>query len=283
MATVDRASEARPGQRVRAAPLAASRSRNPGVSDPLAGRGLLQSPAEWAVRNCALADALLELINANVRIRTGRALDVGCQTGELTDLLAAGTPLTWTGIDPRLEYPARSPNGSELLPGWAHRLPFPAEHFDCVILANVYEHLAPRLRTASLREIRRVLVDGGSLVGQLPNPYFPIESHSRLPFMGWLPYSIQKLYWRLAPVPWEHDFYVVTVTDVQRRAAALGFETRTIRRFNYPHGAIPRSIRWTAPLVDRLMRVVPWSWQFVFGKRSAGEEHHNPANPFGPD
>jgi SAM-dependent methyltransferase len=148
--------------------------------------------------------------------------------------------------------------------GVAHAIPFSDESFDCVVLANVYEHIEPDLRDASLREIRRVLAPGGILVGQLPNPYFPIESHSRLPFMGWLPYRAQLFYWRLSPVPWDHDFYVVTVRDLRRRAERMGFETLLVRKFNYPPAAIPESLRWAARLLAKTMEVVPWSWQFVF-------------------
>lgn len=230
----------------------------------LAGRGLLQSPEEWAARNRALADTLSELVNQNIAPSTCRALDVGCQDGALTDALGAQTNFEWFGVDPAIALPKSSGGGAQLLNGWAHKIPFPDQHFDCVVLANVYEHISPELRTQSLGEIRRVLAAQGILVGQLPNPYFPIESHSRLPFMGWLPMTVQKKYWRLAPVTYKHNFYVVTASDLKIRAEALGFQTVQIRQFNYPRSAIPRSVRWAAGLFDLLNGVIPWSWQFVF-------------------
>lgn len=232
----------------------------------LAGRGLLQSPDEWATRNRVLTSTLTELIARHLREQTGRALDVGCQQGVPTDLLAERVGLRWWGIEPTLAAPARSPGGIALLPGAADRIPFPDEHFDCVLLANVFEHIHPPLYAASLDEIRRVLAAGGILVGQLPNPYFPIESHSRLPFMGWLPYQLQKRYWRLSPAPWEHDFYVVTIRELRRRAEQAGFDTVQVRNFNYPQEVIPRSVRWAARLLERPMRLLPWAWQFTFRK-----------------
>jgi hypothetical protein len=111
-----------------------------------------------------------------------------------------------------------------------------------------------------------VLVPGGVVVGQLPNPYFPIESHSRLPFMGWLPLRVQKAYWRLAPVPWEHDFYVVTVRDVKRQSQAVNLDVPLVRRFSYPPEVVPESVRWAARALARPMKVVPWAWQFVLRK-----------------
>jgi SAM-dependent methyltransferase len=60
-----------------------------------------------------------------------------------------------------------------MLPGVAH-LPCRSaiNLFDCVTLANVFEHLEPALHNASMAEIYRVLAPGGILVGQIPNPYF---------------------------------------------------------------------------------------------------------------
>ena len=232
----------------------------------LSGHGLLQSTEEWDARNRILANTMNELIRGNLHVETQRGLDLGCQEGALTDVLECPPSFKWWGVDPKIEQPLLSPKGAELLPGWANQLSFPDAHFDCVVFANVYEHVYPEQREASLAEIHRVLTKGGILVGQLPNPYFPIESHSRLPFMGWLPRSAQMLYWRLAPVPWQNDFYTVTIRDMKKKARALGFEVVAIRNFNYPLEVIPRSVRWAARLLEPIMRIYPWSWQFVFRK-----------------
>jgi SAM-dependent methyltransferase len=213
-----------------------------------------------------LGRTLAELVREYAWSRTGRGLDVGCQNGELTDVLTASTELRWCGIDPAIEHARRSAVGAELLHGWADELPFPDAQFDCAILANVYEHIPPDRRSASLAEIWRVLGPGGTLIGQLPNPLFPIESHSRLPFMGWLPLRARLLYWRLAPVPWEHDFYVVTIGQLRQAARAVGYDVVLIRNFNYPTEAIPRSVRRLARVLAAPMRLIPWSWQFVLRK-----------------
>ncbi len=236
-------------------------------SEALIGKGLLQSPEEWETRNQILTNTLSKLLKDHIQMKTFRGLDLGCQAGALTNSFVESLDnLKWWGIDPAVKERHLSSKGAELLPGWAHQIPFPDSHFDCVVFANVYEHIVPEQRLTSLTEIGRVLAKGGVLVGQLPNPYFPIESHSRLPFMGWLPRRVQLIYWRLTPTPWEHDFYVVTVKDLKRKAEALGFETILVRNFNYPIEVIPRSLHWAAQLLAPVMQIIPWSWQFVFRK-----------------
>jgi SAM-dependent methyltransferase len=175
------------------------------------------------------------------------------------------TGFAWDGVDPRIDVPSKSENGASLQPGTADQLPFEDGTFDVLILANVFEHILPDRRVSSMAEMRRVLAPGGVIVGQIPNPYFPIESHSRLPFMGWLPMSLQLRYWRLSPTPWDHDFFVVTPKHVRRDALAGGLKPLVVRNFNYPLEVIPENVRWAAKALARPMQHLPWAWQFVLG------------------
>ena len=224
---------------------------------------LLQSDAEWDVRNRVLSETLTELVRTEGPDNAKEALDIGCQNGWTTDRYAKLTGLDWVGIDPALKEERRSPDGVALYPGFSNKLDFPDDSFDVLMLANVYEHIFPEDRVASFAEMRRVLRPGGVVVGQIPNPYFPIESHSRLPFMGWLPMRLQLLYWKLSPAPWEHDFFVVTPKHLRRDATAGGMRLAMVRKFNYPPEVIPQKVRWIARLLERPMRVWPWAWQFV--------------------
>lgn len=236
--------------------------------EPLAGTGLMQSPEEWEARGRSLATTLAGLVVAH---RQGgqaarRGLDIGCQNGDLIDQVATLTAMEWAGIDPILQELGSTPGGHSIGPGRANNIPFPDSAFDAVLFANVFEHIPPQERQESLREMFRVLAPGGVVVGQMPNPRFVIESHSRLPLMGILPISWQRRYWRLSPVPWEHDFYVVTLRHLRRYATGVGFVVEHSGAFNYPIEAIPRRVRWAALILTPLMSVYPWSWQFVLRK-----------------
>ena len=225
--------------------------------------GLLQSREEWDTRNRVLVDTIGDLIQRYAPAGAERALDVGCQKGALTDQWKALTEMEWWGIDPGLKEAQESPAGAHLSHGFSNHLEFDDQQFDVAVLANVYEHILPEARVASFSEIHRVLKPGGVLVGQIPNPYFPIESHSRLPFMGWLPVKAQKAYWKLSPAPWEHDFYVVTMKHLLRDAAQGGLQKVEVHNFNYPPEVVPERVRWAARLLERPMRRMPWAWQFV--------------------
>lgn len=237
-------------------------------SEGLAGTGLMQSRTEWSLRNQTLSRSLCDLVNLYRAFDARRALDIGAQHGALMDRYADLTGLEWTGIDPAFDEESRSPQGALLVPGLADKLPFEDGRFDVAMLANVYEHIPPDSRAASMREIRRVLSPEGVVVGQIPNPYFVIENHSRLPFMGWLPVSLQKRYWSLSRVPWEHDFFVVTPRHLRSDAEAGGFTVRLVQRFNYPLDVIPSNVRPIARAVyPASRRVMPWAWQFALRAR----------------
>ena len=154
--------------------------------------------------------------------------------------------------------------GLRLRPGKANDLKHPDGSFDAALFANVFEHVLPERRVASLRRWVRVLRPGGVIVGQIPNPYF-LDRVAQPPAASWAgcPMRVQKRYWRLAPVPWGHDFFVVTMKQLRSTASDAGFRTVYVRNFNYPPEVIPSSVRCAARALERPMRRLPWAWQFV--------------------
>jgi len=115
------------------------------------------------------------------------------------------------------------------------RLPFPDRAFDIVFCSSVIEHvtvpkksiwllrsgrgfreLARRRQLAFAEEIRRV---GKGYLVQVPYPWFPIESHTWLPFFNFLPRPAQIRLMRLTNRFWVKqsvpDFHLPTTREMR--------------------------------------------------------------------
>jgi len=53
--------------------------------------------------------------------------------------------------------------------GWSQDLPFDDDAFDCVVMSEVIEHLAPEEMSATFVQVRRVLKRGGHFMGTVPD------------------------------------------------------------------------------------------------------------------
>ena len=110
-----------------------------------------------------------------------RVLEIGCGTGTVTLMVASrvGVSGAAVGVDPSPKMLARALvklkrtplSQVTFLAAGGDDLPFPAGHFDAVILFLVIHEMAHADRIASLREALRVLKPGGHVViGELRRP-----------------------------------------------------------------------------------------------------------------
>jgi SAM-dependent methyltransferase len=127
-----------------------------------------------AGRLARLADAITYHVPGG-----GSVLDLGCGTGELAGTIAAaGMRATGCDISPQMLHRAAAsdPGGQaewvQLDPGW-QVLPFAPETFDAVVAASVLEYVDEP--AAVLRECRRVLRPGGTLLCTVPDRHHPIR------------------------------------------------------------------------------------------------------------
>ncbi|HEX2237198.1 MAG TPA: class I SAM-dependent methyltransferase [Gammaproteobacteria bacterium] len=114
-------------------------------------------------------------------------------------------------------------------------LPFDDKSFDVVFCSSVIEHVAPskqeawnltsgwKFRTHAMKAQRQFAAEisriGKGYFVQTPSRWFPIESHSWLPLLGWLPrevlvptLALTNQFWIKKTIP---DWYLLTRRDMR--------------------------------------------------------------------
>ena len=112
-----------------------------------------------------------------------QVLDVGCGTGiQLASYQQAGCRVTGIDASPAMLEVARRRLGPEasLAVADAARMPHPDHTFDLVLAATVLHEMAPRMRTAALGEMKRVLRPDGRIL------LIDFEAGRARPVRGWL-------------------------------------------------------------------------------------------------
>jgi SAM-dependent methyltransferase len=221
---------------------------------------------EWDLRNDGLADRLASLVAEYAPTgRPVRALDIGTQHGSLPLRIQEKVPgISFRGVEPGLHEAQAELDGIRVDRASCDALPFADASFEVVTLASVFEHIEPERRVRSLSEIHRVLVPRGVLIGQIPNMYFPIEPHSRLPLQQFLPRSAADRYLRLfSPVPWRVDgtnWYRVGPETLRREAQVTGFRELRLEPYNPPRLSLPAKFQGFYPLLN----LMPLGYSFAF-------------------
>jgi SAM-dependent methyltransferase len=120
-------------------------------------------------------------------------LDIGCGTGNLTEKIAEMYNLNAVGIDYSKHF---SSKGKALfLTADSCKLPFKSQSFVFCSAFSLIEHIPKECRQEFFKQVRETLKTDGFFIVQLPNRYFPIEHHSFLPLVGYLPSRLHSLFY----------------------------------------------------------------------------------------
>jgi 2-polyprenyl-3-methyl-5-hydroxy-6-metoxy-1,4-benzoquinol methylase len=98
-----------------------------------------------------------------------RLLEIGCSAGYLTHFFRDKAKRI-VGFDinfPALKLATRRNQDSPVICGAVENLPFPDSSFDAIVMLEVIEHTGSDI--AAVKEIRRVLKPGGTLILSTPN------------------------------------------------------------------------------------------------------------------
>jgi cyclopropane fatty-acyl-phospholipid synthase-like methyltransferase len=109
------------------------------------------------------------LVRLAEKVSQGRTLlNIGCGSGYLEQ---SAKQKNWQvlSVDPDEQSVDRlKTNGIDARRGTIESLPIASESVDVVVSTEVFEHLLPETMDAGLKEIQRVLVYGGVLLGTVP-------------------------------------------------------------------------------------------------------------------
>jgi SAM-dependent methyltransferase len=145
---------------------------------------------------------LLLFLTDHYHLQGKRILDFGCGTGELTVLMnllgyqAFGLDIHEKHVE--LARVLAAENGIPedfFIVNHAGKLPFPDGFFDVVTMFSVLEHLDDSVLNGLFSEFRRV--SRGVIYGLVPNRLMPVDDHTGLRFVPWMPRRMASRYVRM--------------------------------------------------------------------------------------
>lgn len=205
------------------------------------------------------AERMVQIIGKR---RFGNMLDIGCSAGGLSLAFSDYAGKVY-GIDPEREAVELSRaivayfgnKNVDLTVAANESLPFEDSFFDLVVSKTVIEHVADVEK--SIKEMKRVLSQGGEIYLEAPNYFWFFESHYKLPFFPFMPRFLFKLMCRVLSKDTEFIDHINFINPWQIEKAfreeGLLYENVYLKKLRsiLVDGEAPKSTfyGWLSPLV----------------------------------
>lgn len=192
------------------------------------------------------AAKILAVLRTVKDIRSADVLDVGTGSGVIASHISKKCKsfVSVDVVDRRID------KGYRFMQVAGAKLPFKNNSFDIVVSNQVIEHMPAQ--QVHVNEIYRVLKKSGVCYMSTPNRWWPIEVHSGLPCIGWLPRNISEKILKLFGVEWDaHPLSYSQLNNLVQRFNVVNATPDIIRNPNAYHLDVGRSIQPVAKLFPR--------------------------------
>lgn len=172
------------------------------------------------IRGKRKASKIIAILRTVKDIRTANILDVGTGSGVIASHIApkCKSLVSLDVADRRI-----NKKGYRFVKVAGTTLPFKNNSFDVVISNQVIEHMPAQQE--HLDEIYRVLKKGGVCYLATPNRWWPVEVHSKLPFISWLPRRVTGKMLKRLGIEW--DVYPLSYRRILRLAGRFSVVNMT--------------------------------------------------------
>lgn len=205
-----------------------------------------------------------------LHLTDGYVLDLGCQYGALAKSLVeshAGFHTDrYLGLDlnvKALTSAKRLVPGGNFVLAEATTMPFATSTLANIFAISVLEHVNPKNLRGLMYELGRSIESRGTLAVQIPNPYFPVELHSKLPFLSYLPQRARRAIYRRI-YRREMGFHKLTCRELLQASPEI-LRLKAVRTYWYPAEILrmPRALHKMLEVLG-VFRLLPMGHLLIF-------------------
>jgi len=168
-------------------------------------------------------------------------LDFGCGAGKVSEQISEYFPTAhYVGVDasPKMIHQAKKNAGADFF--CLEEIDWKQKSYHLILAANVFHHIPPALQAEQLKNLKRVLAPGGSLVVWEHNPLNPIT---------------RKI---VRDCEFDRDAILIPARKMKAQLRGSSSQAVQIRYTTF----FPKSLSWFAPLESQ-MEWLPFGAQYL--------------------